>query len=76
MLFGVYGDVQRVKILFHKKSTALIQMSEHQQCDTAIKHLDRILSLDYFLKNNSILNILSACQPCLKQMLNSHSKVV
>merc|ERR1712212_1424802 len=26
-LFGVYGDVIRVKILFNKKDTALIQMS-------------------------------------------------
>jgi len=31
ILFGVYGDVQRVKILFNKKDTALIQMSEPQQ---------------------------------------------
>jgi hypothetical protein len=30
-LFGVYGDVQRVKILFNKKDTALVQMSEPQQ---------------------------------------------
>ena len=31
ILFGVYGDVQRVKILFNKKDTALIQMAEPQQ---------------------------------------------
>jgi polypyrimidine tract-binding protein 2 len=31
ILFGVYGDVQRVKILFNKKDTALVQMSEPQQ---------------------------------------------
>lgn len=28
---GVYGDVQRVKILFNKKDNALIQMAEPQQ---------------------------------------------
>ena len=31
ILFGVYGDVHRVKILFNKKDTALVQMSEPQQ---------------------------------------------
>lgn len=30
-LFGVYGDVLRVKILFNKKDTALVQMSTAQQ---------------------------------------------
>lgn len=28
---GVYGDVQRVKILFNKKDNALVQMSEPHQ---------------------------------------------
>ena len=28
---GVYGDVHRVKILFNKKDTALIQMAETHQ---------------------------------------------
>ena len=28
---GVYGDVHRVKILFNKKDTALIQMAEPHQ---------------------------------------------
>jgi len=40
-LFGVYGDVQRVKILFNKKDTALIQMAEPQQASLAINHLDK-----------------------------------
>ncbi|XP_013783694.1 polypyrimidine tract-binding protein 1-like, partial [Limulus polyphemus] len=31
ILFGVYGDVIRVKILFNKKDNALIQMAEPQQ---------------------------------------------
>lgn len=30
-LFGVYGDVQRVKILYNKKDSALIQMAEPHQ---------------------------------------------
>jgi len=41
ILFGVYGDVQRVKILFNKKDTALIQMAEAQQASLAINHLDK-----------------------------------
>lgn len=28
---GVYGDVQRVKILYNKKDSALVQMSEPHQ---------------------------------------------
>lgn len=28
---GVYGDVQRVKILYNKKDSALIQMAEAHQ---------------------------------------------
>jgi polypyrimidine tract-binding protein 2 len=28
---GVYGDVQRVKILYNKKDSALIQMAEPHQ---------------------------------------------
>ena len=30
-VLGVYGDVHRVKILFNKKDTALIQMAEPHQ---------------------------------------------
>ncbi|XP_035216808.1 polypyrimidine tract-binding protein 1-like isoform X6 [Stegodyphus dumicola] len=41
-LFGVYGDVQRVKILFNKKDNALIQMAEPQQAQLALTHLDKI----------------------------------
>ncbi|KAF8794097.1 Polypyrimidine tract-binding protein 1 like protein [Argiope bruennichi] len=41
-LFGVYGDVQRVKILFNKKDNALVQMAEPQQAQLALTHLDRI----------------------------------
>lgn len=41
-LFGVYGDVQRVKILFNKKDTALVQMAEPQQAMLAMNHLDKV----------------------------------
>lgn len=39
---GVYGDVIRVKILFNKKDSALIQMAEPQQAQLALSHLDKI----------------------------------
>ena len=43
VLFGVYGDVQRVKIMFNKKDTALVQMSEPQQALVAMKILDKTM---------------------------------
>uniref|UniRef100_A0A672G5I3 Polypyrimidine tract binding protein 2 n=1 Tax=Salarias fasciatus TaxID=181472 RepID=A0A672G5I3_SALFA len=39
-LFGVYGDVQRVKILYNKKDSALIQMSDSNQAQLAMSHLN------------------------------------
>ncbi|KAL3076461.1 hypothetical protein niasHT_039950 [Heterodera trifolii] len=42
LLFGVYGDVIRVKILFNKKNNALIQYSDVQQAQLAIQHLDKV----------------------------------
>ncbi|XP_055325303.1 polypyrimidine tract-binding protein 1 isoform X7 [Sitodiplosis mosellana] len=41
-LFGVYGDVQRVKILYNKKDSALIQMAEQHQAYLAMTHLDKL----------------------------------
>lgn len=41
-LFGVYGDVIRVKILFNKKDSALINFSNSQHAATALANLDRI----------------------------------
>lgn len=41
-LFGVYGDVLRVKILFNKKDSALINFTNAQQAATALSNLDRI----------------------------------
>lgn len=36
---GVYGDVQRVKILFNKKENALVQMSDATQAQLGLKHI-------------------------------------
>ncbi|XP_066145960.1 polypyrimidine tract-binding protein 2 isoform X3 [Euwallacea fornicatus] len=41
-LFGVYGDVQRVKILYNKKDSALVQMAEPHQAHLAITHMDKL----------------------------------
>ncbi|XP_025833190.1 polypyrimidine tract-binding protein 1 [Agrilus planipennis] len=41
-LFGVYGDVQRVKILYNKKDSALVQLAEPQQAHLAITHMDKL----------------------------------
>ncbi|XP_010125583.1 PREDICTED: polypyrimidine tract-binding protein 2 isoform X7 [Chlamydotis macqueenii] len=38
--FGVYGDVQRVKILYNKKDSALIQMADGNQSQLAMSHLN------------------------------------
>ncbi|KXJ24034.1 polypyrimidine tract-binding protein 1 [Exaiptasia diaphana] len=49
-LFGCYGDVQRVKILFNKKDTALVQFSNAQQAQTAIAHLNGVRVFDKDIK--------------------------
>ncbi|GLV32865.1 hephaestus, partial [Carabus blaptoides fortunei] len=41
-LFGVYGDVQRVKILYNKKDSALVQLAEPHQAQLAITHMDKL----------------------------------
>ncbi|CAG5128612.1 unnamed protein product [Candidula unifasciata] len=41
VLFGVYGNVHRVKILFNKKDNALIQMADPTQAQQAITYLDK-----------------------------------
>ncbi|KAM4629773.1 polypyrimidine tract-binding protein 1b isoform 3-T3 [Polymixia lowei] len=40
ILFGVYGDVMRVKILFNKKENALVQMCDGTQAQLAMSHLN------------------------------------
>ncbi|XP_067401891.1 polypyrimidine tract-binding protein 2-like [Emydura macquarii macquarii] len=39
-LFGVYGDVQRVKILYNQKDSALIQMADGNQSQLAMSYLN------------------------------------
>lgn len=41
-LFGVYGDVVRVKVLFNKKDKALVQFREAAQAQLALTHLDYV----------------------------------
>ncbi|KAM9507562.1 polypyrimidine tract-binding protein 3 isoform 1-T1 [Guaruba guarouba] len=40
ILFGMYGDVHRVKIMFRKKSNALVQMADATQAQLAMGHLN------------------------------------
>ncbi|KAB1276778.1 Polypyrimidine tract-binding protein 1 [Camelus dromedarius] len=40
IFFSVYGDVQRVKILFNKKENALVQMADGSQAQLALSHLN------------------------------------
>ncbi|KFO81562.1 Polypyrimidine tract-binding protein 3, partial [Cuculus canorus] len=40
ILFGVYGDVHRVKIMFKKKEKALVQMADAVQAQIAINYLN------------------------------------
>ncbi|XP_041696767.1 polypyrimidine tract-binding protein 1 isoform X3 [Coregonus clupeaformis] len=42
ILFGVYGDVMRVKILFNKKDNALVQMADGTQAQLAMSHLNGV----------------------------------
>jgi len=43
ILFGVYGDVLRVKILFNKRDTAMIQFASPQGAHLAHLHLNHLL---------------------------------
>jgi len=42
ILFGHYGDVQRVKILYNKKDTSLIQFADATQSSTALQNLNNM----------------------------------
>lgn len=41
-LFGVYGTVLRVKIMYNKKDTALVQFADNFQASNAIVALDKV----------------------------------
>ena len=43
-VIGVYGDVVRVKILFNKKDTALIQFNHAQQAQTGTTYTNDLKS--------------------------------
>jgi len=49
-LFAVYGNVQRVKIMFHKRSTALVQMERPEMCRNAISGLQGAMLFGQELK--------------------------
>lgn len=53
LLLGVYGDVQRVKILYNKKDSALIQMAEPHQAYLGKSCRSFIL----YLRENIFLNV-------------------
>ena len=42
VLFGVYGNVLRVKILYNKKDTALVEYEEDYQAHNAVENLNRV----------------------------------
>lgn len=42
-LFGVYGTVNRVKVLYNKKDTALVQFADGIQAQNAMNCLDKLL---------------------------------
>uniref|UniRef100_A0A9J8BVI0 Polypyrimidine tract-binding protein 1 n=1 Tax=Cyprinus carpio carpio TaxID=630221 RepID=A0A9J8BVI0_CYPCA len=50
ILFGVYGDVMRVKILFNKKENALVQMSDGTQAQLGILNALHISTFSNFSK--------------------------
>ncbi|XP_033115141.1 polypyrimidine tract-binding protein 1-like isoform X4 [Anneissia japonica] len=45
-LFGVYGDVHRVKILYEKRDSALIQLADANQSHLAMSHLNSLKLYD------------------------------
>eukprot|EP01104_Vermistella_antarctica_P016234 TRINITY_DN550_c0_g1_i1.p2 TRINITY_DN550_c0_g1~~TRINITY_DN550_c0_g1_i1.p2 ORF type:complete len:474 (+),score=148.94 TRINITY_DN550_c0_g1_i1:244-1665(+) len=52
MLLGVYGDVMRVKIMYNRPDTALVQFSNPQQAETALQNLNGISMHGGILKMN------------------------
>lgn len=49
-LFGVYGDVIRVKILYNKRDCALVQFSNDQQAQLATMNLDGVILFGHKLR--------------------------
>jgi len=46
ILFGVYGDVHRVKILYNKRDTAMVQFATAQGAQLAQQHLNHLQLYD------------------------------
>eukprot|EP00743_Colponemidia_sp_Colp-15_P001250 GILK01001373.1.p1 GENE.GILK01001373.1~~GILK01001373.1.p1 ORF type:complete len:493 (+),score=55.90 GILK01001373.1:103-1479(+) len=42
VLFGVYGNVERVKILYNKRDTAMVEFQDFQQANTAKMYLHSV----------------------------------
>lgn len=53
MLFGVYGDVIRVKILYNKRDTAMIQFAQPSQAAYAVQNLSGCPFVGYTISVNS-----------------------
>eukprot|EP01096_Ripella_sp_DP13-Kostka_P006704 TRINITY_DN2414_c0_g2_i1.p1 TRINITY_DN2414_c0_g2~~TRINITY_DN2414_c0_g2_i1.p1 ORF type:complete len:549 (+),score=249.44 TRINITY_DN2414_c0_g2_i1:40-1647(+) len=51
-LFGVYGDVMRIKIMYGKKDTALLQYQTPQQAALAISYYNNLQFRDSILRVN------------------------
>lgn len=51
-LFGVYGDVIRVKIMFNRKDTALIQFQLHSGAELASQNLNGVFLFGKQMKVN------------------------
>ena len=60
MIAGVYGDVVRVKILYNKRDSALIQFKEPQHAQTGM--LDSSIVLLLLLCSQNTHHQLSYCQ--------------
>ncbi|CAH8875309.1 unnamed protein product [Trichobilharzia szidati] len=61
ILFGVYGDVQRVKIIHNKRSTALVQLTDAAQALRAVNFLNGVplygKTLRCILSKNMYINM-------------------
>uniref|UniRef100_A0A9J7X588 Polypyrimidine tract-binding protein 1 n=1 Tax=Cyprinus carpio carpio TaxID=630221 RepID=A0A9J7X588_CYPCA len=68
ILFGVYGDVMRVKILFNKKENALVQMSDGTQAQLGILNALHISTFSNFSKKLDTATLTSRLQELLQHL--------
>jgi len=70
---GVYGDVLRVKILFNKKDTALIQFVDATQAQRGTRTVSNVLLQSYFLSAVRIqLPLISTLYYCCSLKIHLH----